>query len=85
MDIAEWLKNEDIQSNFRKASSVVVKAIYNEIYIYIWFICVYNIFLLIVVVINLYLLVTLWRGQLAYIFPLGVSEGLSKSDALENI
>jgi hypothetical protein len=64
MDIAEWLKNEDIQRNFRKASGVVVTAIYNEMYIYIWFICVYNIFLLIVVVINLYLLVKLWRGQL---------------------
>jgi hypothetical protein len=62
MDIAEWLKNEDIQRNFRKASSAVVAAVYNEIYIYIWFICVYNIFLLIVVVINLYLLVRLWRG-----------------------
>ena len=66
MDIAEWLKNEDIQRNFRKASGVVVTAIYNEMYIYIWFICVYNIFLLIVVVINLYLLVKLWRAQLAY-------------------
>ena len=62
MDIAEWLKNEDIQRNFRKASSAVVAAIYNEIYVYIWFICVYNIFLLIVVVINLYLLVRMWRG-----------------------
>ena len=62
MDISEWLKNEDIQRNFRKASGAVVTAVYNEIYIYIWFICVYNIFLLIVVVINLYLLVRLWRG-----------------------
>jgi hypothetical protein len=62
MDIAEWLKNEDIQRNFRKASNVVVATIYNEIYVYIWFICVYNIFLLVIVVINLYLLVHLWRG-----------------------
>lgn len=44
MDIAEWLKNEDIQRNFRKASGVVATAVYNEMYIYIWFICVYNIF-----------------------------------------
>ena len=66
MDIAEWLKNEDIQRNFRKASGVVATAVYNEMYIYIWFICVYNIFLLIVVVINLYLLVKLWRGNLSY-------------------
>jgi len=64
MDITEWLKNEDIQRNFRKASGVVATAIYNEIYIYVWFICVYNIFLLVVVVINLYLLVNLWRGHI---------------------
>ena len=66
MDIAEWLKNEDIQRNFRKASNAVVTAIYNEMYVYIWFICVYNIFLLIVVAINLYLLVRIWRGGLFY-------------------
>ena len=62
MNISEWLKNEDIQQNFRKASSVVVTAVYNEVYPYIWFICIYNIFLLVIVVINLYLLVRLWRG-----------------------
>jgi hypothetical protein len=62
MDISEWLKNEDIQRNFRKASGAVVTAVYNEMYGYIWFICVYNIFLLIVGVINLYLLVKIWRG-----------------------
>ena len=64
MDIAEWLKNEDIQRNFRKASGAVATAIYNEMYAYILFICVYNVFLLVVVVINLYLLICLWRGQL---------------------
>lgn len=62
MDISEWLKNEDIQRNFRKAGKAVGSAIYNDIYIYIWFICIYNIFLLIVVVINLYILIRLWIG-----------------------
>lgn len=63
MDIAEWLKNEDIQRNFRKAGGTVATAIYNEMYVYIWFICVYNIFLLVVVVINLYLLIRMLRGD----------------------
>jgi hypothetical protein len=66
MDISEWLKNEDIQRNFRKASGAVAAAIYNEMYIYILFICVYNIFLLAIVVINLYLLVRLWGGLMLY-------------------
>jgi hypothetical protein len=61
MDIAEWLKNEDIQNNFRKASNAVISALYNEVYVYIWFICVYNIFLLIIVSINLYLLIRVFR------------------------
>jgi hypothetical protein len=63
MDIAEWLKNEDIQRNFRKASGAVAAAVYNEVYIYIWFICVYNIFLLAVVVINLYFLIKIWSAS----------------------
>jgi hypothetical protein len=61
MDVVEWLKNEDIQRNFRKASNVVISAVYNEVYVYIWFICVYNIFLLIIVAINLYLLIRVLR------------------------
>jgi hypothetical protein len=44
MDISDWLKNEDLQRNLRKASGTVATAIYNEVYVYIWFICVYNIF-----------------------------------------
>jgi hypothetical protein len=61
MDISEWLKSEEVQLHFRKASGVVVSAVYNEIYLYLWFICIYNIFLLVVVVVNLYLLIRLMR------------------------
>lgn len=78
MDITEWLNNEYIQQNFRKASSAVVSAVYNELYVYIWFICIYNIFLLIIVVINLYLLIRLWRGG-GYI-PLWLGSNLPKFD-----
>lgn len=78
MDITEWLNNEYIQQNFRKASSAVVSAVYNELYVYIWFICIYNIFLLVIVVINLYLLVRLWRGCV-YI-PSWLGSNFSKFD-----
>ena len=76
MDISEWLKNEDIQRNFRKASNAIVAAIYNDIYIYIWFICIYNIFLLIIVVINMYILIRLWMG--GYQFGVGKQTGLNE-------
>ena len=65
MDISEWLKSEEVQLHFRKASGVVVSAVYNEIYLYLWFICIYNIFLLVVVVVNLYLLIRLMRASSA--------------------
>lgn len=57
MDISELLKSEEVQRHFRAASSVVGSTVYNELYFYIWFICIYNILLLTVVVVNLYLLI----------------------------
>jgi hypothetical protein len=81
MDIAEWLKNEDIQRNFRKASGAVAAAVYNEVYIYIWFICIYNIFLLAVVVINLYFLIKIWSASSRGFF----SEKMATTSFMETI
>ena len=39
----------------------VVQLIYNEIYLYIWFICIYSIFLMIVTLANLFVLLRLWQ------------------------
>ena len=61
MDMSEWINSEEVQKHFKKASGVVVSAVYNEVYLYLWFICIYNIFLLIVVVANMYLLMRLIR------------------------
>jgi len=61
MDLSEWLKNEEVQKQLRKVSGMVSSAVYNEVYLYLWFICIYNIFLLGIVVLNLYLLLKLIR------------------------
>jgi hypothetical protein len=61
MDVTEWLKNEEVQRHFRKAGAAVMSAVYNEIYLYLWFICIYTIFLLIVMVTNMYLLIRFIR------------------------
>lgn len=61
MDLSEWLKNEEVQKQLRKVSVMVSSAVYNEVYVYLWFICIYNIFLLGIVVLNLYLLLKLIR------------------------
>ena len=61
MDLSEWLKKEEVQKQLRKVSGMASSAVYNEVYVYLWFICIYNIFLLGIVVLNLYLLLKLIR------------------------
>ncbi len=55
--VVDFFKNEDIKKNIKETLSPLVHIIYNEIYIYIWCICLYNIFLLLAILANLYLLV----------------------------
>lgn len=62
MDIAELLKSEEVQRYLRIATTKVGTMLYNELYVYIWLICVYNVFLLTIVLINLYLLIKFVGG-----------------------
>ena len=50
------LKNQEILSLINECKSHVVKLVYDEIYIYIWLICIYSILLLIIVLAILILL-----------------------------
>jgi hypothetical protein len=43
------LKNQEVLSLINECKSHVVKLVYDEIYIYIWLICIYSILLLIIV------------------------------------
>lgn len=52
-------KNEDIKRDLREIIKPVVDIIYNEIYIYIWFICIYNIFLFFFVLAIIFILLHL--------------------------
>ena len=56
--IFELLDKQDIQSQIKSVVSPIGTMIYNELYIYIWFICIYNVFLFLIVVLNLYLLIS---------------------------
>ena len=40
----DLLKNEDIRKDMREMIRPICQIIYNEIYIYVWFICLYNVF-----------------------------------------
>ena len=52
----EFFQNEDIRKDVREIVKPIVHIIYNEIYVYIWFICIYNVFLIFLVLANLLLL-----------------------------
>jgi hypothetical protein len=52
----EFFQNEDIRKDVREIIKPIVHIIYNEIYVYIWFICLYNVFLIFLVLANLLLL-----------------------------
>lgn len=52
----DFFKNEDIKRDFREMFTPVVNIVYNELYIYIWFICIYIVFLTFIILANLFLL-----------------------------
>jgi hypothetical protein len=53
--------------NFKKQIKGIIqpigKMIYNEMFFYIWFICIYNVFLIFLVMANLFLLIRLLKQQ----------------------
>jgi len=57
----EFFKNEDIKQNLQEIIKPVVDIIYNEVYLYLWFICIYIVFLTFIILANLFLLIRLLR------------------------
>ena len=57
----DFFQSEDIKRDVRAVIQPIVGIIYNEIYPYIWFICIYNVFLIFIVLANLILLLR-WIG-----------------------
>jgi len=55
----KFLYNEDSRKDIKAILSPFGDIIYNEVYVYIWVICFYNIFLFIIILANLYLLLTI--------------------------
>jgi len=57
----DFFQNEDIRKDVKEMLKPFVQIIYNELYLYIWFICFYNVFLIFIVLVNLFLLMKLLR------------------------
>lgn len=60
----EFFQKEDIQRYVKEFMRPIVNIIYNEIYPYIWFICIYNVFLIFLTLANLVIL--LWLRTTMY-------------------
>ena len=52
----DFFKNEDIRKDVKEMLKPFAQIMYNELYLYIWVICFYNVFLIFIVLVNLFLL-----------------------------
>jgi hypothetical protein len=58
-----FLQNEDVKREIGHFILPIVKMVYNEIYIYIWFICIYSVLLLVITLGNLFILLKICYKQ----------------------
>jgi hypothetical protein len=61
----EYLNKEDIQHDLKEILKPIVSTIYNEIYIYIWLICFYNVVFIFIVLANFILLMRVLRKTMS--------------------
>lgn len=59
--ISSFFHKEDIKKMSKEIIKPVVNIIYDEIYPYIWFICIYNVFLIFITLANLFILIRLFK------------------------
>jgi len=57
--IHSFFQSEDIKKYMKQTIGNIVFIIYNEMYIYVWLICFYHVFLIFIVLANLFLLLKL--------------------------
>lgn len=57
----DFFKNEDIRKDVKEMLKPFAQIMYNELYLYIWVICFYNVFLILIVLVNLFLLMKIFR------------------------
>ena len=60
----DFFQNEDIRKDVKEIIKPIVSIIYNELYVYLVFICVYHVFLTFIILANLYFLSKGTHGSL---------------------
>jgi hypothetical protein len=63
-----FLNNDEFKREIRYFIHPIVNILYNEIYIYIWFICIYSVLLLVLTLGNLFLLLQIFYKNSSF-FP----------------
>ena len=61
--LISFIKNEDFKREVGHFVYPIVNIVYNEIYIYIWFICIYSVLLLVITLGNLFILLKIFYKQ----------------------
>ena len=56
-----FFQDENIKKDLRELAKPILEMIYDELNIYVWIVLVYNIFLVFIVLANLFLLIRLLR------------------------
>ena len=56
--LLQFFKNEDMKRHMKEMIQPIGTIIYNELFIYIWLICIYNVVLFFVIILVLVLLLT---------------------------
>lgn len=59
------LENEEYTKYIKYCFHKIAFLVYDEIYLYVWLICLYNIFLLMLLLIQFFILLKIWK-QLLY-------------------
>jgi len=59
----DFFQNEDIKLYVREILKPVVHILYNEIYVYIWIICLYNIFLFFFILASFFFIFKIYKNQ----------------------
>lgn len=57
----EFFQNEDTRKDVKEILKPIVQIVYNEVYLYLWLLCFYNIFLIFIILAILVLLLRLIR------------------------
>lgn len=72
--------DDNIQQGIKKGLRSMTHILYNEMYVYVWFICIYHVILVILVLTNLVLLIKIYSHRTPQ-FPLSLFSALASTNS----